>query len=181
MTNFNWKVIKKRMIKQHKRFTAFEETVELPDGRIVDDYLQISLCDYCLIIPVTVDGKFLLFEQYKHGPASVCLAFPGGQIDENEGPLDAAKRELFEELDVVSNEWQSFGKFSINGNQGCGNVHIYAATQLPHQTKISDQLNGDLEHQTLRCLSHAQMQKEIYSGKFKILAHAYAASIALSL
>lgn len=103
------------------------ESVRLPDGRVIDDYYAIRLPDYVLIYPEMRDGTVQLLRQYKHGLRRVCLGFPGGAMEEGESPLDAARRELMEELGCVADKWHSLGAFTNNGNQGCNTAHLFRA------------------------------------------------------
>lgn len=74
-----------------------QERVKLPDGRIVDDYFQLTLPDFTVIYAMTVDGKVVVIHQYKHGARQVSLTLPGGLAETGENSLIAAKRELCEE------------------------------------------------------------------------------------
>ena len=103
------------------------ESVALPDGRVVPDYYVISLPDYALIYTEMEDGRVLMLRQYKHGPRRVCLTFPGGTIEAGEQPIDAARRELMEELGCVAREIESLGAYVTNGNQGCNAAHLFLA------------------------------------------------------
>lgn len=104
------------------------ETVRLPDGRIVDDYYAIRLPDYVLIFPEMEEGTVCMLRQYKHGLRRVCLGFPGGAIESGEAPLDAARRELHEELGMTASAWHGIGALRTNGNQGCNTAHLFRAT-----------------------------------------------------
>jgi ADP-ribose pyrophosphatase len=104
------------------------ETVRLPDGHIIDDYYAIQLPDYVLIFPEMEDGSIRMLRQYRHGLRRVCLGFPGGAIEPGETPLDAARRELREELGMIAGAWHSVGALRTNGNQGCNTAHLFRAT-----------------------------------------------------
>lgn len=47
-------------------------------------------------------------EKLKHQPGDVCL--PGGRIDKNETPFEAAKREVMEELRITDKDFQVLGE-----------------------------------------------------------------------
>jgi 8-oxo-dGTP pyrophosphatase MutT (NUDIX family) len=58
---------------------------------------RIKVDDTVIIIPILEDGSLLMVEGYRHGAGENLLEFPGGFIEKNEEPSQAAKRELFEE------------------------------------------------------------------------------------
>jgi len=104
------------------------ESVELPDGRRVDDYYVVRMPDYVLVFAEMDDGTVPLLRQYKHGLRRVCLTFPGGAIEQRESPVETARRELLEELGSTAEEWQSLGHFVTNANQGCNTAHLFRAS-----------------------------------------------------
>lgn len=118
------------------------ERVRLPDGRTIPDYYVVRLPDYVLIYAQTDDGTVPMLRQYKHGVRRVCLAFPGGAIEQAESPLAAARRELLEETGCEAAEWHRLGSFVTNANQGCNVVHMFRATGC---RRVSEPRSGDLE------------------------------------
>lgn len=103
------------------------ERVVLPDGRELADYYRIDLSDFSLVFPVTEDHEVLLLRQYKHGVGRTCTTCPGGAIAAGESPLEAARRELYEETGFVSESWTSLGGFVTNSNQRCNVAHLFVA------------------------------------------------------
>ncbi len=62
------------------------------------------------IIARTVEGKFIITREYRHPLSKWVIGCPGGRIDVGESPIEAGKRELFEETGY------SGGKFSLLGS-----------------------------------------------------------------
>ena len=131
------------------------ETVRLPSGRIVPDYYQIALPDYVLIYAEMGDGTVPLLRQYKHGLRRVCLGFPGGAIEADESPLDAARRELREELGCEADRWESLGSFVMNANQGCNTAHLFRAADVRNVAAPS---SDDLEDAAIEYLDAAALR-----------------------
>ena len=129
MTRDGWEVLRRTPVFRGGPIEEIAiESVRLPDGRVIDDYYSIRLPDYVLVYPEFPDGTIRLFRQYKHGLRRSCLGFPGGMIEAGESPIDAARRELFEELGCEAAEWRSLGAFASNGNQGCNTAHLFRAS-----------------------------------------------------
>jgi ADP-ribose pyrophosphatase len=130
------------------------ETIELPDGRIIPDYYQIQLPDYVLIFAELTDGTVPMLRQYRHGLRRVCLAFPGGAIETGESPLEAAERELREELGCVSGDWELLGSLVTNANQHCNTAHLYRARRVE---RVTEPDSGDLEDTVVVYLEQAKL------------------------
>lgn len=57
-------------------------------------------------VVATVDDKILLLMQEQPDSSRPFPSIPGGRCDEDEEPLESAKRELLEETGYASDEWQ---------------------------------------------------------------------------
>ncbi len=174
-----WKVERASILFSHPRVVLTQEVVRLPDGSLVEDYLQIMVAEHVAIIARSDDGKFLVCRQYKHGPRAVGLTFPAGAIEPGEEPSDAAQRELREETGIVAHHWQSFGRFVLNGNQGAGAVHLFFAEPTGAIDCSSKASEGDLEEQEVLWLTEDALIEAARRGEFKIASHALALAYAL--
>lgn len=165
----------RRLLSRPPFLEVSEQTVELPDGRVIADYYQIAMPDYTCIYPETADGRVLLLRSYRHGPRRVCLTFPGGQVAPAEDPLSGAKRELLEETGFVSDDWRALGSFVTQANQRCQTAHLFRAANC---RKVQAPDSGDLEQQELVEMTRGEVAVAFRRGEFAILEHAAVLALA---
>ena len=130
------------------------ESVRLPDNRIVSDYYVVRFPDYVLVYAEMEDGRIAMLRQYKHGPRRVCLTFPGGSVEAGETPIDAARRELMEEIGCVAQNLDSLGAFVTNANQGCNTAHLFRASGC---RRVAEPSSGDLEETEILLVDRASL------------------------
>lgn len=71
------------------------------------------------ILAITSEGKFIINEEYRHPTGKILLGCPGGFIDSNEDPLQAAQRELLEETGYAAESFSILGSaFPYTGFSG---------------------------------------------------------------
>ncbi len=151
--------------------------MELPDGRIIEDWAWVITPEFVNVAAVTPDGRFLCFRQTKYAISGVTLAPVGGYIERGEDPLIAAQRELLEELGQRSDDWVSLGQYAVDANRGSGVVHLYLARGVtPADTAAR---SDDLEEQEPVSLTRTEVVEALKAGQFKGLAWAAVMSLAL--
>lgn len=92
-----WKVLASEYVHKGPWATLRRDRCEMPDGRIVPDYYVLEYPNWVNIVAITEDNMVLMVKQYRHAAGIVSLEVPGGVIDGDEAPADAARRELLEE------------------------------------------------------------------------------------
>lgn len=93
--SLQWEKLKEKEIKVGHR-TLLKKTFRLPDGTISDFEVSGPGSIVCMLA-VTPKNNVVLVKQYRPGPEKVLLEMPGGGVNKDEDPKDAAKRELLEE------------------------------------------------------------------------------------
>ena len=83
---------------------VFEDTVELSDGSIIDDYSVISFPHVVIIVATNAEGSLLVQDEYKYAINKTILSLPSGGMNRNGDPVETAKKELAEETGYVSDE-----------------------------------------------------------------------------
>jgi ADP-ribose pyrophosphatase len=91
-----WKEISRQQAYKKYSRRIDEVIFELPDGTTSDFYVKTE-GPAASILAVTVDNKIVLVKQFRPGPKEVLDELPGGFVDLNEDPKDAARREFIEE------------------------------------------------------------------------------------
>jgi len=163
-----WKTLARRTLLRHSKFLTVEDhTVELPDGRVIENWSHVILPDYACIVARDEQDRFIFFRQHKYVVEGETFAPAGGYLEPGEAPLAGAQRELLEETGCVAREWIALGAYPVDANRGCGTANFFLAlaarqTVAPHA--------DDLEEQTVVWLTRAQLENALDAGEFKELA-----------
>ncbi len=165
--SLGWRVLDSRDLLDASPFLKVRvETIELPDGRRIPDYYQLEMPSFACVFAETPEGRIIVYRQYRHGPRRVGLVFPGGHLEPNEAPLDAARRELFEETGFESDLWTYLGGYMVNANQGGAVSHMFhAAACRPTATPRSD----DFEETEILLLGRDELLAAIGRGEIHLL------------
>ena len=172
-----WKTLSKQVLLDHGKFLKVEShAVELPDGRVIPDWAWVSIPGAAIVLAMTENGKFLCFRQTKYAVAGISLAPVGGMLEPGEAPLEAAQRELREEMGCEAAEWVALGEYVLDPNRGVAPVHLFLALGAK-QVCAPD--SDDLEDQEILELGRDELEAALQAGEFKVLA--WSAVVALSL
>ena len=162
-----WTVVESRDLLDAEPFLKVRvETVELPDGRIIDDYYQFEMPSFACIFAETEDGRIIVYRQYRHGPRRVNLVFPGGHLSPDEEALEAAKRELLEETGFAAESWKDLGGYTVNANQGGAVSHMFHATGC---RRVAEPQSDDLEETDILFLTRGELLAAIGRGEIALL------------
>lgn len=144
-----------------------QDVVELPNGKILEDYFVYEEGDVALTVPVTEDGKFVFVKQYKHAAQDIVIEFPAGYIEKDETPLQAAKREMKEETGYVSDEMTLLTQVVNAPTKVVSDIYVFLAKNsksMFNQTENQDE-NEDIE---LLTLSFEKAHEMVKRGEIKV-------------
>jgi ADP-ribose pyrophosphatase len=173
-----WETLSRETILNFSKFLTVEShTVKLPDGQIIPDWAWLIIPDAAIVLAVTGGNQFLCFRQIKYAVEGTSLAPVGGMLEPDETPLDAAKRELLEEMGYEASPWVNLGSYILDPNRGIATMHLFLALDAK---KVAEPNSDDLEDQELLFLSRNEIENALKAGEFKILAWSAVVAMALN-
>jgi ADP-ribose pyrophosphatase len=109
-------------------FSVFTDEVELPDGsQVRRDW--VSNLGAVVIVALDEQGRVALIRQYRQAVHETLWELPAGLLVE-ENPLQAAIRELAEEVDLVAGRWDHLVELHTSPGFTTEFLRIYLARDL---------------------------------------------------
>lgn len=110
-------------------FEVIEDKVIKPDGSD-GCYATIKMKPGVNVLPLDEDGNVYLTTQYRYALEDECIEVIAGGIEENETPIETAKKEAREELGILAEEWHEFGKLEVDTSIINSAAHQFLARKL---------------------------------------------------
>jgi 8-oxo-dGDP phosphatase len=91
--------------------TVRVDEVVMPDGEVGEREV-VEHADAVAVVPIDERGQVVLIRHYRHAVGRYLLEIPAGKLDvDGESALDAARRELLEEVGLVAGDLQELTCF----------------------------------------------------------------------
>lgn len=105
------------------------DTVRYGDGQMTRQYVEHP--GAAAVVALDDEERVVLIQQYRHPIKERDWEIPGGLLDvAGEPPLDTAKRELTEEVDLVAERWQHLVSMHTTPGGNDEVVHLFLARGL---------------------------------------------------
>ncbi len=125
MLKKKWEIIEDHYYEKFRIFSAKRSRRENPrTGKPFDFFLMEGL-DWTNIIVLTRDNQIVLVEQYRHGADKLTLELPGGAVEKDESPIDAASREVKEETGFSLSKIIPLGAIYPNPAMQSMKLHVF--------------------------------------------------------
>ena len=109
-----WKIISTKHDKSYRVFSLRTDRACSPRTGRDHDFFILESSSWVNIIPLTPENDIILVRQYRHGIRDITLEMPGGLVEPDDTPLDAAVRELYEETGYKASEMILLGSVHPN-------------------------------------------------------------------
>jgi 8-oxo-dGTP pyrophosphatase MutT (NUDIX family) len=162
-----WKRISSKYAFDNPWMRVRQDVVELPNGKILNDYFVYEEGDVAMVVPITENGEFVFIKQYKHASQDIMIEFPTGYVEKNETPLQAATRELKEETGYTSGEITPLAQIVNAPTKVVSDIYVFLGLNSKltfHQTDNQDE-NENIE---LLVLPFQKAHEMIKSGQIKV-------------
>lgn len=159
-----WKTLGSEYLFRRPWLTARRDKVQLPDGRVFDEFYILEYPTWVNIIATTPEGKFVMVRQYRHGLQDVFLELCAGCVEAGEEPLAAARRELLEETGYAGGRWRAADVLSANPTANNNLNHTFIAEGVTLQ---GNQHLDPSEDISVELLTEDELFAQLSSGAIK--------------
>lgn len=132
----SWKTIQTETLTEDKYCTVKKNHVQLPDGTEINDFYTVTIPDAALIVALTEDNEIILKKEYRYACDEEIIECPAGMVENDENPLDTAKRELLEETGYTSDIWTWLGATRESTSKLTNRMWLFMAQRC---RKVSEQ------------------------------------------
>lgn len=142
-----WKILKEVDVSPSKWFPVLQHTVELPNGKIIDDYFLSPMGDVVMVLPITSENEVVLVKQYKHALGEILIELPAGFQQKGKTLEESALAELEEEVGIktTADNLIFLGKTANNPTKIKTATYCYLAKNLEFNSKQNFDETEDIE------------------------------------
>ncbi len=141
-----WKTLETHTIFKNQWFDIKENKVQVTDELAIEGVVTLSFPDWVNIIPLDEKQNILLEKNYRHGLGQVMIETPSGSMElTDKSPMEAARRELYEETGYAAGKLVLLGKSAANAQLQTNSVYHYLALDCRLVSQPKPEIEGVIE------------------------------------
>ncbi|QSJ15173.1 NUDIX hydrolase [Nostoc sp. UHCC 0702] len=126
-----WKTLKTQMVLNHPWCQVRQDEIELPNGKVIDDYFVYIKPEIALILPITSNKEVIFVRQYRHAVGDFFIELPAGNFDPSQETAEsAAIRELQEETGYTAQQVKKIGTLYDKPSKDTNQIHLFLAENV---------------------------------------------------
>ena len=130
--------LSRETIYEGKIIDLYKDQVELENGKTATREV-VHHPGGVTVLALREDGAAYVVRQFRYPFHEVLTELPAGKLEPGEDPLEAAKRELEEEVGVTASHWESLGHLLPTVAYVDEVIHMYLATGLERSKQHLDE------------------------------------------
>ena len=124
-------VLAARWVSHSRLFHVEEQRLRVSNGvERTYERLNPGFHGAVMVVPVRADGRLLLVREYGAGVGDYYLSFPKGAVDTEESVLDAANRELMEEVGFGAHRLELLTELTLSPSYMGNRMSVVLARDL---------------------------------------------------
>lgn len=141
-----WQTLTSKMVLEHPWCQIRLDEIELPNGKIIDDYFVYVKPDIAFVLPITPNREVVFVRQYRHAIGEFFLELPAGRLDSNqEKPEIAALRELREETGYSTQDIRQIAVIYESPSKSTNKLHLFLAENVQQVGEQNLDVTEDIE------------------------------------
>lgn len=147
---------------QNEFIEVREDSVIRPDGK-PGRYATVRMKRGVSALPLDDEGFVYLTRQFRYAVGQESIECASGGVDDEEQPVEAARREVREEVGIEAEEWIDLGRVETDTSIIFGPAHQYLARGLKFKEPRRE---GTEEMQTVK-ISFAEAVRMVLDGRIR--------------
>ncbi len=124
-----WETLTTICLWRSQWYNLRQDRIRLPTGEEIT-YTYQDHPGAVFVVPFTSDGRVVLIRQYRHPIREWLWEVPAGAVEAPETPVEAAWRELAEEIGGTANEMQLVGDFFAASSVSNLRIYVFLAADV---------------------------------------------------